>query len=103
MWNEHSHKISYLINDGGDCRKAPATPGLPKTEESVTFSALGWGGGGVRWSEVTLLRCFFAAQKPFVCLKEAPKQTLRSLLTSDMLDIASNSVLKPAVALPIHQ
>ena len=37
---------------------------------------------------------FFATQKPFVCLKEAPKQTLCSLLTSDMLDIASNSVLK---------
>ena len=29
----------------------------------------------------------FAAQKPFVCLEEAQKQTLCSLLTSDMLDI----------------
>ena len=33
------------------------------------------------------LRDFFAAQKPFVCFKEAPKQTLCSLWTLDMLDI----------------
>ena len=46
---------------------------------------------------------FFAAQKHFVCLKEAQKQTLCSLLTSDMLDIASNLVLKPAVLLPVPQ
>ena len=50
-------------------------------EEIVTFSALGGGGGQ---SEVTFL----------FCLEEAPKQTLCSVLTSDMLDIASNSVLK---------
>ena len=37
---------------------------------------------------------FFTAQQPFVSLQEAPKQTLCSLLTSDMLDIASNSMLK---------
>ena len=37
---------------------------------------------------------FFAALKPFVCLKEAPKQTLHYLLTSEMLGIASNSMLK---------
>ena len=38
----------------------------------------------------------FTAQKPFdnVCLKEALKQTFCSLLTSDMLDIASTSILK---------
>ena len=59
----------------------------------MTFSALGGGGGGRR-SEVTLLRGFFAAQKTFVCLKKATKQTLCSLPTSDMLDIASNSMLK---------
>ena len=41
---------------------------------------------------------FFAVQKPFVCLQEVPKQTLCSLLTSDLLDIASNSVLKAAVS-----
>ena len=32
--------------------------------------------------------------KSFACLKEAPKKTLWSLLTSDMLYIASNSILK---------
>ena len=36
---------------------------------------------------------FFTAKKYFVSLKEAPKQNLCSLLTSDMLDIASNSML----------
>ena len=51
----------------------------------------GRGGGGRRSHS---LGYFFATQKPFVCLKEAPKQTSCSLLTSDMLDIASNSVLK---------
>ena len=70
--------------------------GLKKTEESVTFSPLrgvGWGaGGGGRRS--TSLGDFVAAQKHFVCLQEAPKQTLCSLLTSDMLDIASNSLVK---------
>ena len=35
---------------------------------------------------------YFAAQKPFVSLKDALKQTLCSLLTSDMLGIASNSI-----------
>ena len=43
------------------------------------------------------LGIFFAAQKPFVFLKEAPTQTLCSLLTSDLLDIASISVVKPSV------
>ena len=42
----------------------------------------------------TSLGDFFTAQKPCVSLQEAPKQTLCSLLTSDMLDIASNSMLK---------
>ena len=37
---------------------------------------------------------FFAAQKAFVCFKKAPKQTLCSLPTSDMLDIAINSMFK---------
>ena len=40
---------------------------------------------------------FVAAQKPFVCNKEAPKQTLCLLLTSEMLHFGCNSVLKPAV------
>ena len=54
----------------------------------------GWGGGGAQ-SEVTLLGCFFAAQKSFVWLnKEASKPTLYSLLNSDMLDIARNSLFK---------
>ena len=48
------------------------------------------GGGGQRSHS---LGDFFAAQKTFVSLKKAPKQTLCSLLTSDMLDIASNSML----------
>ena len=34
-------------------------------------------------------------------IQGAPKQTLCSLLTSDILDIPSNSVLKPAVLLPV--
>ena len=56
----------------------------------MTFSALGWGGGQRSHS----LGDFFATPKPFVCLKKAPKHTLCSLLTSDMLDIARNSILK---------
>ena len=38
---------------------------------------------------------FLVAQKDFVCPKKAPKQTLSSLPTSDMLDIASNSSVTP--------
>ena len=49
------------------------------------------GGGGLRSHS---LGDFFATQKPFACLKEAQKHTLCSFLTSDMLDIASNFVLK---------
>ena len=45
--------------------------------------------GGAGWRSHSL-RDFFAAQKTFVCLKEAPKQALCSLLTSDMLDILSS-------------
>ena len=72
----------------------------------MKFSALGGGGGGGgegggRWSEVTLLRRFFAAQKHLVCLKEASKPTLCSLLTSDMLDISSNFVLKTTCTIPV--
>ena len=48
------------------------------------------GGGGRSRS----LGDFFAAQKPCVCLQEAPKHNLCSLLSSDLLDIANNSVLK---------
>ena len=51
------------------------------------------GGRGLGQSSQSL-GDFVAAQKPFVCLQEAQKQTLCSLLTSDMLDIASNSVVK---------
>ena len=58
------------------------------------FRTRGGGGGGGGGRRSHSLGDFFATQKPFVCLKEAPKQTLCSLLTSDMLDIASNSVLK---------
>ena len=54
-------------------------------------------GLGGQWSEVTLL---FAAQKPFVCPREAPKQTLCSLSTSDVIYMASNSVLS-AVQSPV--
>ena len=57
----------------------------------MTFSALG---GGVGRQRSHSLGDFFAAQKTFVSLKKAPKQTLCSLLTSDMLDIASNFMLK---------
>ena len=58
------------------------------------------GGGGQRSHS---LGDFFAAQKPCVCLKEAPKLNLYSLLTSDILDIASNSMLRPAVLLLVPQ
>ena len=47
------------------------------------FSALGEGGGvggGGGWGSHSLVD-FLAAQKPFLFLKEAPKQTLYSLLT----------------------
>ena len=60
----------------------------------MTFSALGgggWGGGGRRSHS---LGDFFATQKTFVSPKKAPKQTLCSLQTSDMLDIASNFMSK---------
>ena len=58
----------------------------------MTFSALGGvGEGGGRRSHS--LGDFFAAQKTFVSLKNAPKQTLCSLPISHMLDIASNSML----------
>ena len=40
-----------------------------------------------------------ATQKPFVCLKEVPKQSLCSLLASEMLDIASNSALRTSCAI----
>ena len=57
----------------------------------MTFSALGGGGGGWRSHS---LGDFVGAQKTFVVLKKAPKQTICSLPTSDMLDIASNSMFK---------
>ena len=47
---------------------------LTNTEESLNFSALG-GGGGVGWRSCSL-GDLLAAQKPFVCLKEAQQQTL---------------------------
>ena len=57
------------------------------------FRTRGRGGRG----RSQFLGDFFSAQKTFVCFKEAPKHTLCSLLTSDMLYIASNNVLKPAL------
>ena len=60
----------------------------------MTFSALGGGVGGGGGLRSHSLGDFFAAQKTFVSLKKAPKQTLCSLPTSHMLDIASNSMLK---------
>ena len=39
---------------------------------------------------------FFAAQNVFGSLKKAPKQTLCSLPTSDMLDIANKSIISGA-------
>ena len=44
--------------------------------------------------EVTLIRRFFTAQNPLVCLQKALQHTLCSLLTSDMLDMENNSMLK---------
>ena len=60
----------------------------------MTFSALGEGGGGGGGQRSHSLGDFFDAQKAFVCIKKAPKQTLCSLPTSDMLDIASKSMVK---------
>ena len=60
----------------------------------MTFSALGGGGGGGGGRRSHSLGDFVAAEEPFVSLKEAPKQTLCSLLTSDMLGMASNYMLK---------
>ena len=65
----------------------------------MTFSALGGGGGVGGGRRSHSLGDFLATQKPFVCLKEAPKQTLCSLLASEMLDIASNSVLRTSCAI----
>ena len=61
----------------------------------MTFSALG-AGGGWGWAAIgghTSLCIYVTAQKPFVSLKKAQQQTLCSLLTSDMLDIASKFML----------
>ena len=70
------------------CLKDPVTKGkVPKKDDSVTFSA----GGGSD---------FFAALRPFVCLKKAPKQTLLSPLTSQMLGIATNFMLKTSFTIP---
>ena len=68
------------------------TQNTPKgrVKESSIFSILRGGGGRRSHS----LGDFFTAQKSFVCLKEALKQTLCSLLTSDMLDIARNCHVK---------
>ena len=63
---------------------------------SLAFYALGGGGVVVVVGGHTSICDFFTAQKLFISLKEVPKQALCSLLTSDMLDIASNSTLKPS-------
>ena len=60
----------------------------------MTFSALGGGMGGGGGRRSHSLGDFLAAQKAFVCLKKAPKQTLCSLPTSEMQYIASNSMFK---------
>ena len=63
---------------------------VKKKDESVTFSA----GGGSD---------FFAALKLFQCLKKAPKQLLLSPLTSHMLGIATNFMLKTSFTTPVPQ
>ena len=63
-----------------------------KRKESVTFPALGGKVGGGQGSHS--LSDFLAAQKAFVSLMKAPKQTLGSLPASDKLDLASNSMSK---------
>ena len=52
----------------------------------------GGGGGGGQGSHS--LGDFCDAQKTVLCLKKAPKLTLCSLPTSDMLDITSNTHVK---------
>ena len=66
--------------------------GFKEIEESVIFSALGgWVGKGAGggWRS----HSHFTAQNPFVSLKEALKQTLFLLLSSDMIDNVSCTVL----------
>ena len=46
---------------------------------------------------------FLADPKPFACLKEGLKQTLCSLLTLDLLDIASNSFFNQLLLLLVPQ
>ena len=79
----HTHAHTCHACDAWPCVVAHDTPW-----------GMGGGGGGLegwggRQSKVTHLRRFLAAQKFFACLKEAPKQMLCSLLTSDMLAVLS--------------
>ena len=86
------------------CKLKKKTKTETKKGQNVTFFRLkgGYQGGGGNGRRSHFLGDFFVAtQKPFVCLKEVPKQTLCSLLTSDMLDIASNSVLKTSCQLSV--
>ena len=61
----------------------------------------GGGGRGRGGQRTNFLGNFIAAQKPFVSLKKASKQTLCSLLTSDKLDIARKSMLKTGCIISI--
>ena len=63
-------------------------------EESVTLFPT-WGGGGVAVQrQLSLGDFFWMLKSPCYVLKEVPKQNLCSLLASNMLDIASISMLK---------
>ena len=58
-----------------------------------------WGSGEAEVGDHTSLGDFFITQKPLVSLQGAKNQTLYSLLTSDMLDIPSNSIIKSSCTL----
>ena len=85
-----NHQISQDRNSSSiDWRSLPAPqPTQPTAQNKII--PLPPGGGRRSHS----LGDFFAAKKPFVCLQETPKQALCSLLSSVMLDIASNSIVK---------
>ena len=92
---ENNDKIKFLPSSFSTTLFREGLKNGGKWDLFRTRGGGGVGGGGGRrshsWGD------FFAAHKPFLCIKEAPKQILCSLPTSDMLDIASNSMLKSSV------
>ena len=69
-------------------------PPPPPLSTLANFILILKSGGGGCCQRSHFLGDILAAQKCFVRLNEVPRQTLCSLLTSDMLYIASNSMSK---------